>query len=60
MQLEAGHIANAKDQGPTELQDMINAVNSKGEIIVDFSKGLQACIRGLTPSTLEDWVSGYT
>jgi hypothetical protein len=39
-----------------DVQEIFNAVKAKSEIIVDFSKGLQACMRGLAPSTTDDWV----
>jgi hypothetical protein len=56
VQLQPEHISNAKDQKPMDAQEIFNTIKAKNEIIVDFSMGLQACMRGLAPSTPDDWV----
>jgi hypothetical protein len=60
MQLNPEHIANAKDHTPMDVQEIFDAARARSEIIVDFSKGLQACMRGLAPSTPDDWVRSNT
>jgi hypothetical protein len=56
VQVPIQEIIDAKDQNPMNLNELFDAIKAKNEIMVDFSKGLQACVRGLPPTTPDDWV----